>query len=673
MLARTATSATLALVAAVLLAPAGQSRAASQPEPAPGATRAAATTGTATATHAARVPTRVQGVAGKVSDTATPLSSAQVYLYRVSDLSLVKAVTDERGHFLFDTLPAGLYKVIAHKAGFVPAVVQLTRTTAEAYQFLELELAEARQGAEARSEDFWSLRSQVPTDVLRDIQLAEIQDLTRRAGSAAQHSGTFLARDVAPAQMAAHMTAMTGTDDSAGGQGQVTHGEVGIAGQIGRLRLDLSGDYTELAPALGVGGGPSGSAHNLSLSARDDNMVVRIDSRNDQLVTSPESRGQVGFEAYRLAVSHDVGERGRSDFIAQYSSETNFHRHGWVDPRAIPEESESWRLEGTYTAELTDRASLQTGVRFRQLSSGFGFVDPANAALAPEQQQVDLFSRAGMQVKPSVLVEYGLYTTLRDGTVSLSPRGGLVFQLSSDWQAAMAASYKVHEEGETPYADFMPTVRSPDALDDSCEQNDAHCYQVVFTHQASDQDSLSVGASHRSFDETQRVYFSDELMDRFESLYLVPGDEIPEVHFDVTRQLSPTVTTRFQSNVADGGGGVFLATDSEPYENQVSYMVTSLDTRFSGTSTGLFVAFHRLEQVLERTEASNRPSPEMDVERLELMLTQDLNFLLNMATEMAVQLNMQVSRGSWPFVTDASQQDKDEVRKRLMGGIALRF
>lgn len=671
MLARTATSTTLALVAAVLLAPAGQARAATPSEPAPEATRSVETA----AADTARTPTRVRGVAGKVSDTVSPLSAAKVYLYRVSDLSLVKAVTDERGHFLFDTLPAGLYKVIAHKAGFVPAVVQLTRTTAEAYQFLEVELVEARQGAEARSEDFWSLRSQVPTDVLRDIQLAEIQDQTRRAGTAAQRSGVFLAGDAVPARMAARMTAMTGTDDSGAGEGQVTRGEVGIEGQIGSLRLDLSGNYLELAPTLGRGtGGPSGSAHNLSLSARDDNMVVRIDSRNDQLVTSPETRGQVGFEAYRLAVSHDIGERGRSDFIAQYSSETNFHRHGWVDPRAIPEESQSWRLEGTYTAELTDRASLQTGVRYRQLSSGFGFADQASTALAPEREEVDLFSRAGMQVKPSVLVEYGLYTTLRDGTVSLSPRGGLVFQLSPDWQAGMAASYKVHEEGEDPpYADFIPTVRSPDALEDSCEQNDAHCYQLVFTHQASERESLSLGASHRSFDETQRVYFSDELMDRYESLYLVPGDEVPEVHLDVTRQLSPTVTTRFQSNVADGGGGVFLATDSQPYENRVSYLVTSLDTRFSGTSTGLFVAFHRLEQMLERTEASDRPSPQMDVERLELMLTQDLNFLLNMATEMAVQLNMQVSRGSWPFVTGAAQQDKDELRKRLMGGIALRF
>lgn len=680
MLARTATSATLALAAAVLLAPAFEARgdAAVKKATARATLPATPAATSASASDDSLAPSRVRGVGGKVSGATNPLSAAQVYLYRVSDLSLVKAVTDERGHFLFDTLPAGLYKVIAHKAGFLPAVVQLTRTTAQAYQFLELELSEARRGAEARGEDFWSLRSQVPTDVLRDIQLADIQDQTRRAGFAAAHPATFMARDAAPERLAASMTAMTGIEQTGVGEGEVHRGEVGIEGQVGSMQLGLSGDFMELGPALDQtgAGGPVGSAHNLSLSARDDNMSVRIDSRNDRLQSLPEQRGEVGFETYRLAVSHDVGERGRSDFIAQYSSETNFHRHGWIDPQTIPEASRSWRLEGTYTAELSERASLQTGLRYRERTSGFGFAvndDSGREILAPEQQRVDLFGRAGMQVQPSVLVEYGLYTTLRDGSVSLSPRGGLILQLAPAWQAAMAASYKVHEEGETPYADFMPSLRTVDTLDDSCEENDGHCYQVVLTHQSNDDDSLSIGATHRLFDETQRVYFSDELMDRYESLYLVPGDEIPEVQVAITRRLSPQVTTRFQSNLAEGGGGMFLATDSQPYENQVSYLTTSLDTHFGQTSTGLFVAFHRLKQSLQRSDFQGRGgvANEMDVERLELMLTQDLNFLVNMATEMALQLNMQVSRGSLPFVTN--EDEDDDLRKRLMGGIALRF
>ena len=584
----------------------------------------------------------------------------------------MQAVTDERGHFLFDTLPAGLYKVIAHKAGFVPAVVQLTRTTASAFQFLELELSESTATDRSDGEDFWAVRSQVPTDVLRRIQLAEIQDATRQAGSTAGAS-------VAPAALAragnfaGQMRATTGVEEIGAAAGQLTRGEVGVQGQVGTVKLGVSGDYLQLQPGFGDAEGPSGFARTLSLSmASEDNTTVRLSSRNDRLLASPESRQDVDFENYRLAVSHDLGERGRSDFLAQYTAESNFHRHGWIDPQSIPEESRSWRLEGTYTTELGDRSSLQTGVRYRERSSAFGFAGDAGL-LAPEQQRVDVFGNAGLQVQPSVVVEYGLYSTMRDGSLSLSPRGGLVLQLSPFWQASAAASYKVHDESARDADYFIPSLRGADDLDDACEQNDGHCYQVVLTHQSGDDNSLSLGATQREFDETQRMYFSDQFIDRYDSLYLVPGDEMPEVQFAVSRRLSPSVVTRLQSNMAEGGGGVFYATDSEAYENQVRYLVTSLDTHFDGTSTGLFIAFHHLEQSLQAIEDDGRPAPQLEVERLELMLTQNLNVLLDMATDMALQLNMQVSRGSWPFLSEASQADREELRKRLVGGIALRF
>ena len=672
MIARTATSLALALAVPVLLGPA--------PIAAADAAAASSTESASRLTADSVVNEVVSGVAGKVSDARSPLAAARVYLYRLSDLSLVQAVTDERGHFRFDALPAGLYKVIAHKAGFVPAVVQLTRTTAKAYQFLELELSESNAADGQDGEDFWSVRSQVPTDVLRQIQLADIQDSTRQAGSlgpgVALPAGAVPAALASNGRVAAEMRAATGVEQIGASAGQLTRGEVGVQGRLGGMRVGVNGDYLQLQPAFGADetDGPSGFASALSLSvASDANTTLRLSSRSDRLLPSPQTREEVDFENYRLAVSHDLGEHGRSDFIAQYTAESNFHRQGWFDPQAIPEESQSWRLEGTYTAELTDRTSLQTGVRYRERNSGFGFATE-NGLLAPDQQRVDLFGRAGLQVQPSVLVEYGLYTTLRDGSLSLSPRGGLVLQIAPTWQASAAASYKVHEEAERVSGDyFTPSLRGLDDLHDACEQNDGHCYQVMLTHQTSDDDALSIGATHRSFDETQRVYFSDELIDRFDSLYLVPGDEMPEMQLTVSRRLSPSVVTRLQSNVAEGGGGVFYATDAEAYENQVRYMVTSLDTHFDGTSTGLFIAFHHIEQTLQAIENDGRPAPKLEVERLELMLTQNLNVLLDMATDMALQLNMQVSRGSWPFLTDASQSDRDELRKRLIGGIALRF
>jgi hypothetical protein len=129
--------------------------------------------------------------------------------------------------------------------------------------------------------------------------------------------------------------------------------------------------------------------------------------------------------------------------------------------------------------------------------------------------------------------------------------------------------------------------------------------------------------------------------------------------------LSPRVLTSLQSSVAYGGGGTFVAADRTPYENQVHYVVTSLDTQFQSTATGVFVALHHLSQELQPLAGADRGSPQMEFDRVRLMLTQDLNILFDLANQWAVQLDMEVSRG--PLSTD------DELRRRLVGGIAVKF
>src|SRR6185369_15540713 len=110
------------------------------------------------------------GVGGRVLGETSPLPSAGVYAYQLADASLRKVLTDKAGNFLFQDLPAGLYKIIAHKAGFLPAVIMLTHTTAQAYQFVEVELAQRQPGEDPESDDYWSIRARVPDNVLREIE-----------------------------------------------------------------------------------------------------------------------------------------------------------------------------------------------------------------------------------------------------------------------------------------------------------------------------------------------------------------------------------------------------------------------------------------------------------------------------------------------------------------------
>jgi hypothetical protein len=185
--------------------------------------------------------------------------------------------------------------------------------------------------------------------------------------------------------------------------------------------------------------------------------------------------------------------------------------------------------------------------------------------------------------------------------------------------------------------------------------------------------SVTLSATQRKVGDTLRLYFSDQAFDQLESLYLVRGDQLPELRLQASKHITPRIVTTLDSSIAEGGGGVFLAADHRPYENQVRYMVASLDTQFLSSSTGVFLAFHRLSQELQPLGPLGAPgtiAPGMELERVRLMLTQDLKLLFDLASSWAVQLDMEVSRVPASSLTSSTGS---ELRHRLMGGIAVKF
>jgi Carboxypeptidase regulatory-like domain len=620
------------------------------------------------------------GVGGRVLGETSPLPSAGVYAYQIADSSLRKVLTDSQGNFLFRDLPAGLYKIIAHKIGFMPMVANVIRTTAQTYQSVELQLAEERHGGDrgngrGHPDDFWAVRASIPGDVLRQIQNDEME---RAQLTLADNPQRLNLASLGKEGFSTSMQAMTGVDQISQANGLVSGGGVGVAGQLGQVQVGLRGSFLQLnGDAAGRAGLPANTGQSSSLSldlARGPGSRVVFTSQSNRLTARDGGEAPVDFENYQVKWTQPVGENGRSDFTAQYSTEHNYHSQTPIEPREIPEASRTWRVEGDYTTDLGDGNTLQTGMRYRALQ--FGTATPGRSVTdlpstplsTANTANIDLFGRGGKRVEPRVLLEYGLYSTLSDGSVSLMPQGGVVFQLGGDWQMEGSASRRAYQN-VAANPTFMPTLFENADL---CEQGSESCYRVSLGRKPVKDDtdgSFALTATRRKIGDTLRFYFSEEAFDRLESLFLVRGDDLPELRLQVSKHLTPRIVTTLDSSIGKGGGGVFLAADHQPYENQVRYMVASLDTQFLASSTGVFLAFHRLSQGLQAMDGST--ASQMEVDRLRLMLTQDLKLLFDLASDWAVQLDMEISRG--PVSTAVSNGHDSELRRRLMGGIAVKF
>ncbi len=642
-------------------------------------------------------PASASGVDGKVSSRAAPLGAASVYAYQLADLSLQKVVTDAAGEFSFAGLPVGLYKIIAFKPGFVPTVVMLSRLAADARQFLDLELSPSADRADAVG-GFWELREKIPSDVLRDIEIAAADHGFGATDADARGSS------LSAPSVSAKMQASTGVQEDLGyGAASMARGQLDIEGRFRDYVLGVTGKFSKLEPEAAFGeDGTIGRTQQVALDlVNPDRSRVRLSSLSNSMIGADDGGETVDFQHHSVSWSRPVGADARSELKAQYTEENNFYREGPIETFGLPESSRTLRVEGSYTTPVSERATIQAGFRYRDLQSEYGASLLGSLGLLP-RETVEIFSRGGLQVKPALIVEYGLYSTLRDGSLSLVPQGGLVLNLTKRWRASTSASHRIDQRNDFTYNDFTPAFFNEA---DACEHGAEHCYKVMFSRLSGEDQQLSLGAVHRKYADTMRVYFDRDFYDRLESLFFVPGDAMPELQFELTRRLAPDILTHFESHVATGGGGIVLGSDRTRYENSVSYMVTSLDTRFEDTATGVFVAFHHLEQGLDPLAGQQIPpfverapsfsfggyqghplavtlgsagaaqavanaGKQLELQSLQVMLSQSLSVLHRLAADWAVHLNMEVSRGSLP---NSDLYDEDELRKRLTGGIAVKF
>ncbi|KAB2967812.1 MAG: carboxypeptidase regulatory-like domain-containing protein [Thermoanaerobaculia bacterium] len=605
------------------------------------------------------------GVAGRVLAGSSPVAQATVYAYQVVERSLRRALTDGGGEFAFATLPAGVYKIIAHKSGFAPAVTVLTRRSAEESQFLQVELpAIDAAGAEV---GYWELRAEVPGDVLREIQTPLGEEVISLVANPAA--------GFAPAGFQTEVAATTGVGQVRGdAPGQMLDGQLGLRGKLGRVGLAVDGHFRTLAAGDTSTAEPSLAGEAAALRLRLDGPAVgRFDlaaESHRMVATAGGGEMPVDFERIFLRYHRELGDDGSTSVLAQYVDENGLYAGRRVHPLDLPLSSRALRLEGTYRRDVGQTGRMRSGLRYRE-----SLRDYATGWALPEQDSVldrsiDAWSYADWEFAPTWVMQYGMYSTARDGSVSLAPRAGLLVRFRPDWEASVSASQRVSlADVETPRGEFVPAVLGAAF---GCADAEESCYELQMLHGQGEGENVRVGSSWRQFDRTVRVFLREDLFAAGEGFFMVPGDQLPEIHASIRRELGEHVVASFTSAYAAGGGGAFRAANLRLYRNDVAYLTTALDATIKPTSTGIYLAFYRVEQSLDQLHRGRlRPASAAELERIELAVSQDVARLFGMTSDWAVRVGLELLRGATLFET--LPVDPDQLRHRVTTGVAVRF
>jgi len=295
-------------------------------------------------------------VAGVVKHLQAPIPGALVFVYGVSDARLNRAKTQPDGSFQVESVPAGVYDVIAYKTGFYPSLIRLWHQSAPTVSTIAIDLIPSQAASLGKGEaDVWSWRDRLPADVLREIT----SDSQSYRATAADRVGfaRVLNGDFASAA-------------SLGSNGQFSRTQANLFGTLpGSLQYSFRGTYQSLR------GGESSSP--LSQGEGKDAVLLIAGSADTAVALtyagrdfSPAAGDAARMEREAIRFDHQSEGGGRFEWSVSRRAESGFERMTSVIPDRIPAAGEDDELRGKWSRENDDaRAGVALEVYRRAVSA----------------------------------------------------------------------------------------------------------------------------------------------------------------------------------------------------------------------------------------------------------------------------------------------------------------
>jgi hypothetical protein len=555
-------------------------------------------------------------VVGSVSAAARPVENAMIVAFGLSNFETHHTSTDRGGSFELLSLPSGVYRVIAVKQGFAPAVA--TILPHEISTRLAFRLKEGKGDAQTRDQ-IWEIRRSLPKDVLREID-AVLQ---------------FEAGDTERSRLQGEMFSMTGiaSEDAGAAFSQTA---VALQGRMGdRWRLDVAGRHHQVQESFGQLTEPSlAQSSGLVMAFGGGDQTLRVAStrnwwRVDERTISEDDRVDLQ--------SHKVEWQSSDSQV-----ELRYHAHQNVFS-TNGAGSETFELAGRRVLMDSSRGELDVEVRVWQ-ESRLGAIDD------PHLRMAAVATGGRYLITDGVGIQYGLYGRVSEHGSDWMPHTGAELQVGRRGAIVVSGGYKLNVSDRDVHS-------TPLLISSADPRFVAPRYRYSVGYVAGDRNGseLSAVMTVSSVDSLMAIIFDDPTLEFWDGYYLEPGD----LHRDLTvawRHLGERVAIDLQGTAARTEG-------VSPLDTGKHYMTGNVRSLFKPSGTSVDLVYRWVEQ-------PDRAFSPLDLsgERLNIRMGQSLHLPLDLT--LLVGFDLSRTHNS---VAVADGVANGSLQKRYVGGVSFAF
>jgi hypothetical protein len=571
----------------------------------------------ATVAQAEPIPAMLQ-VLGSVSSASHPISNALVIALNLKDLAAIQTFTTADGSFAMPPLPAGIYKLIAVKQGFAPAIATVLPTKPSHTIKLSLD-REGNQSKKSTNDEMWQIRASLPPDILRELDQTldpapqEALNLPRVRGE---------------------MSSITGVSDQTQNAAAIAQTSFGVLSRLGDTwQIGVRGNVHRIDD-------PTDSQRFGEAAAQSSVMSMELRSSPTDSYRVASTRS---YWRYRDTVdqadmtSHDVQwEHGTTKVGVHYFAQENL----FDTTRA------SDILEVTGGTTLMQSRHGDVGVTMRVAQENVH-----TASIAPIRT-ADLTANGTLVVAPAVLLRYGMSSrTGIDGT-ELAPRTGAELKLSKDTALVVSGLYKVIDPKRSG-------VMPPSVVDWSDDGHVLPRYAYSLGIVSGDENAthLSAIATVSAIETPFRMLLvTDGQPQQFwDGIYVDSGDVRRDLRVSCRKDISNKLAIDISTSAGTATPRFGTATKS--------YVTGDLQTIFFPTGTSLLISFVSLQQPQD-----NRG--DYRSERVNLRMAQSLHLPLDLKLLLGLEL---VHSENSPYLLDVIDPTVAGATRRYLGGLAVNF